>query len=58
LIYDPNEVRPEIFIQHKEPLRQFQDLGKLLEEDKAAVKRILQALIMEQQMQDLLEQKK
>jgi len=58
LIHDPSEMNPEILIQDKELLRQFQDVEKLPEEDKAAAKRILQALIMKQQMQELLAQKK
>lgn len=58
LIHDPSEMNPEILIQDKELLRQFQDVEKLPEEDKAAAKRILQALIMNQRMQELMAQKK
>ena len=58
LIHDASEIRPEILIQDKELLRQFQDVEKLPEDDKMAAKRILQALIMKQQMQELLTQKK
>jgi transcriptional regulator with XRE-family HTH domain len=58
LIHDANEISPEILIQDKELLRQFRDIEKLPEDDKAAAKRILDALIMKQQLQELLAHRK
>jgi transcriptional regulator with XRE-family HTH domain len=57
LIHDPSEIRPELLIQDKELLRQFQEVEKLEESEKQAVKIILEALITRKQMQGLLSSK-
>jgi len=54
LIHDANEIRPELLIQDKELLRQFQEVEKLEEAEKQAVKIILDALVTKKQMQGLL----
>jgi len=58
LIYDEHEVRPELLIADKELLRQFQEVEKLPEEDKHVAKKVIQAILMKKQLQDLLELQK
>lgn len=58
VVHDENEVKPEYLIHDKELPRKFREVEKLPEEDKIAAKRILDALIMKQQLQELLAQRK
>lgn len=58
LIHDPSEIKPELLIQDKELLRQFQEVERLEDTEKQAVKIILEALITRKQMQSLLSSKK
>ena len=58
LVYDATEVKPEYLLQDNELLRQFREVEKLEEEDKTVVKRVIQAILMKKQLQELLDQQK
>jgi transcriptional regulator with XRE-family HTH domain len=58
LLYDASQVKPEYLIQDNELLRQFREVEKLDEDDKTVVKRIIQAILMKKQLQELLNQQK
>ena len=58
LVHDEKDIKPEYIIQDRELLRQFKEVENLPDEDKHVAKRLLQALIMKQQMQELLAQQK
>jgi len=48
------EKRPETLIQDSDLFRQFLEIQRLNEEDKTAVKRVLQAMITNKQLQSIL----
>jgi transcriptional regulator with XRE-family HTH domain len=53
LVYDEEETKPELFIQDKELLKQFIEVEKMDEDDKAAIKKLIQAMIVKNQVCDL-----
>lgn len=53
LVYDEEETKPDLFLQDKELLKQFIEVEKMNEEDKAAIKRLIQAMIVKNQLHDL-----
>jgi len=56
LTYDEGKILHEGMIHDKELLRQFQEIEKASEEDRYIAKKMLQALLMKQQLQHLLAQ--
>ncbi len=58
LTQDTPQLRAQDVSLDPELLEQFQSLSRMDEEDRKAVKRILSALLMKQQMQDMLLQAK
>jgi transcriptional regulator with XRE-family HTH domain len=53
LVYDEEETKPELFLQDKELLKQFIEVEKMSEEDKTAIKRIIQGMIIKNQICDM-----
>jgi transcriptional regulator with XRE-family HTH domain len=53
IIYDEDETQPELLIQDRELLRQFIEVEKMSEDDRAAIKKLIQAMIVKNQVCDL-----
>jgi len=58
LTYDEGKIMPEGIIRDKELLHQFGELEKASEEDRSVAKKVIQALLMKQQLQQLLAQQR
>jgi transcriptional regulator with XRE-family HTH domain len=53
LLYDEDETKPELIIQDKELLKQFVEVEKMSDEDKVMIKRLIQAVIVKNQVCNL-----
>ncbi len=53
LLYDEEETKPELFFQDKELLKQFIEVEKMSEEDRTVIKKLIQAMIVKNQVCDL-----
>jgi transcriptional regulator with XRE-family HTH domain len=53
LLYDEKEIEPEFMLHDKELLKQFTEVEKMSEEDRTMIKRLIQAVIVKNQVCDL-----